>query len=576
MSESDDRIVPTRSGMADGSPSPEAAGSTNGVTQMPAGASGKWLTRIALAIAAVLAIPLLTVLVSVFWESGGAWPHLVETVLPRYVTNTIVLVILVGIGTLVVGTATAWLVTMYAFPGRRVLEWALVLPLTVPSYVIAYAYTDFLQHSGPVQTLLRDVTGWGPRDYWFPNVRSLGGAALMFVLVFYPYVYMLARAAFLRQSSTLFGSARTLGHGPLRAFFSVAMPLARPALAGGVALALMETLADFGAVAHFGVQTFTTGIYRTWFALGDRIAALHLATCLVGIVFVVIALERWQRNKAPNRATTEGPRVTLATLTGAKGMLAFVGAAIPLAAGFVIPVLILAELAMPRLAVLGEPRYRTLVANSFTLAGLGALITVSLALLLAYAARLRPGRATLIANWTASLGYALPGSIIAVGLLVPLAGFDNRLDALLRGTINVSTGLLLTGSIVALLYGYTVRFMAVALNTVEASLSKVTHSMDYAARTLGTSAVATLFRVHIPIIRGGLFTAALLVFVDVMKELPATLILRPFNFDTLAVQAYRLASDERLAQAAVPSLVIVVVGLAPVILLSRAISSERS
>ena len=545
------------------------------VAPIPSGRTGRWLAAAALVVALILLLPLVTVLSSAFYAGGGAWRHLAATVLPGYVANTAALIVLVGAGTLVVGTGTAWLVTMCRFPGHRILKWALVLPLTVPGYVIAYAYTDFLQHSGPVQSLLRTVTGWGPRDYWFPNVRSLEGAALMFTLVLYPYVYMLGRAAFLRQSGAAFATARTLGSGPWRAFFRVAVPMARPALAGGVALALMETLADFGAVAHFGVQTFTTGIYRAWFSIGDRVGAMHLAVCLVGFVFLVVGLERLQRRRVPNRAAPKREPITPIQLTGARAWLAFAAASLPLTLGFILPVAILAELALPYLAVLGEPRYLGLIRNSFTLAGVGAAVTVMLALLLAYAARLNPGRVTTVSNRLVSLGYALPGSIIAVGLLVPLATFDNHLDAFMRASFDISTGLLLTGTATALIYGYTVRFMAVALNAVEASLATVTSSMDQAARALGSSALAALARVHIPIIRGGLLTAGLIVFVDIMKELPATLIMRPFNFDTLAIQAYRLASDERLAQAAVPSLVIVAVGLLPVIVLSRAISRQK-
>lgn len=545
------------------------------VAPIPSGRTGRWLAAAALVVALILLLPLVTVLSSAFYAGGGAWRHLAATVLPGYVANTAALIVLVGAGTLVVGTGTAWLVTMCRFPGHRILKWALVLPLTVPGYVIAYAYTDFLQHSGPVQSLLRTVTGWGPRDYWFPNVRSLEGAALMFTLVLYPYVYMLGRAAFLRQSGAAFATARTLGSGPWRAFFRVAVPMARPALAGGVALALMETLADFGAVAHFGVQTFTTGIYRAWFSIGDRVGAMHLAVCLVGFVFLVVGLERLQRRRVPNRAAPKREPITPIQLAGARAWLAFAAASLPLTLGFILPVAILAELALPYLAVLGEPRYLGLIRNSFTLAGVGAAVTVMLALLLAYAARLNPGRVTTVSNRLVSLGYALPGSIIAVGLLVPLATFDNHLDAFMRASFDISTGLLLTGTATALIYGYTVRFMAVALNAVEASLATVTSSMDQAARALGSSALAALARVHIPIIRGGLLTGGLIVFVDIMKELPATLIMRPFNFDTLAIQAYRLASDERLAQAAVPSLVIVAVGLLPVIVLSRAISRQK-
>ena len=578
--------VPGGSGPARGaipSPFPDLAGSAasarrpafRAAVTTPAGPVGDWLTAGALIVALILLLPLLTVLASIFYSGDGTWQHLAATVLPGYVGNTAALIVLVGSGTLVVGTGTAWLVTMCRFPGHGVLKWALVLPLTVPAYVIAYAYTDFLQHSGPVQSLLRSATGWGPRDYWFPNVRSLWGAALMFTLVLYPYVYMLARAAFLQQSGSAFATARTLGCGPWRAFLLVVVPMARPALAGGVTLALMETLADFGTVAHFGVQTFTTGIYRAWFSIGDRNAAMHLAVCLVGFVFLVLVLERWQRRRAPNRATSKREPITPIRLTGARAWLAFTAAFLPLALGFILPVAILAELAQPYWGVLAEPRYLDLIRNSFTLSGTGAVVTVALALLLAYAARVNPGPVTAASNRLVSLGYALPGSIIAVGLLVPLATFDNQLDAFMRATFDISTGLLLTGTATALIYGYTVRFMAVALNAVEAGLATVTSSMDQAARALGSAPLATLMRVHLPIIRGGLLTAALIVFVDIMKELPATLIMRPFNFDTLAIQAYRLASDERLAQAAVPSLVIVAVGLLPVVVLSRAITRQR-
>ncbi len=534
------------------------------------------LPVLSLVAALILIAPLLTVLASVFQPGGETWAHLAATVLPRYITNTAALVVMVGVGTFVVGTGTAWLVTSCRFPGDRFFEWTLVLPLAVPAYVVAYAYTDFLQHSGPVQTLLRDLTGWGPRDYWFPNIRSTPGAALVFVLVLYPYVYMLARAAFLRQSSTAFDAARTLGRGPWSAFFSVSLPMARPALAGGVALALMETLADFGAVTHFGVQTFTTGIYRAWFALGDRLAATHLAAGLVGFVFLVLVLERWQRQTVPNRAAAPGRPFAPIRLRGTAAALAFAAVAVPLLFGFLIPVAILIELAIPHVDVLLSSRYRSLVANSAVLAASGAAVAVGLALLLAYAARLHPGRISSFNNRLVTLGYALPGSIIAVGILVPLAALDNQVDAFARSAFNISTGLLLTGSIAALIYAYAVRFSAVALNSVEAALATVTASMDHTARTLGAGVIGTLLRVHIPIIRGGLLTASLLLFVDIMKELPATLILRPFNFDTIAVQAFRLASDERLAEAAVPSLVLVAVGLVPVILLGRAITRSRS
>ncbi|WP_018701042.1 ABC transporter permease [Amorphus coralli] len=534
-----------------------------------------WLAWVALSVSLVLLSPIIAVVAAAFGAGSGTWAHLAATVLPLYVINTVVLVVAVTVGVFVIGTGTAWLVTMCRFPGKRVLEWALILPFAAPAYVIAYAYTDFLQHPGPVQTWLRALTGWGPRDYWFPEIRSLEGAAVVFTLVLYPYVYLLARAAFLQQSACTLEVARTLGRTPWTAFFRVALPMARPAIAVGVSLALMETLADFGTVAHFGVQTFTTGIYRAWFSMGDRVAAAQLSLSLVGVVLVILLTERMQRG---GRGFDSGRRFdTLPEyrLEGTRAWLATAACFLPIALGFLLPLIILGRLSYLNAHALFGERYLTLILNSFTLAGCGAFATVLVGLVLAYAARSRPGIQSTIANRLVSLGYAMPGSIIAVGLLIPLTTFDNALDAWMRATLGISTGLLLTGTIAALVFAYMVRFMAVALNTLEASLGKITLSIDEAARTLGAGTGRLLFRVHLPLISGGVLTAALIVFVDILKELPATLIMRPFNFDTLAIQAYRLASDERLAEASTPSLVIMAVGLLPVLLLSRQIARTR-
>ncbi|MEO1291463.1 MAG: iron ABC transporter permease [Pseudomonadota bacterium] len=543
-----------------------------------------WLTVAAVLLGALFVAPILAVAVSIFQESNGSWALMADTVLPRYVWNTVMLGIWVALGTAVIGAGAAWLVTMYRFPGRRIFEWALALPLAFPAYVLAYAYTDLLDHPGWVQTSLRAVTGWGPRDYWFPEIRSLEGAAVMLVLVLYPYVYLLGRAAFLQQSVCALDVARTLGTGPWGTFRRVALPMARPALVTGVALVLMETLADFGTVAHFGVQTFATGIYRAWFSMGDRIAAAQLSTCLLGFVLVLLVLERTQRRAA--RFQASGARFSdlrTETLTGFPAVAAMVFCAVPVTLGFVLPLAVLTSMTLEGGHAFFGPRYIGYALNSLTLAGIAAALTVAAAMLLAYAARLsdaQPGnperwRAARIANAVASLGYAVPGGVIAVGLLIPLAAFDNALDAWMRSTFGLSTGLLLTGSLTVLVFAYMVRFMSVALQTVEAGLAKVTPSMDYAARALGENAGGALRRVHLPMLRGGLLTAGLIVFVDVMKELPATLIMRPFDFDTLAVQAYRLAEDERLLQASTPSLAIVAVGLIPVLLLSREIRRSR-
>jgi iron(III) transport system permease protein len=526
------------------------------------------------AIALLTVGPVLGVLASLLQPSEGGWRHMIDTVLPVYVANTLAIGALVALGAGAIGVGAAWLVTMCRFPGRRVFEWALALPLAFPAYVIAYAYTELLDHPGPVQTALRAAFGWGPRDYWFPEVRSVEGAALMFTLVLYPYVYLLARAAFLQQSAAAFDVARTLGYGPWAAFRRVAVPMARPAIATGVALALMETLADFGTVAHFGVQTFATGVYRAWFAMGDRVAAAQLSACMLVFVLALVSLERAQR-RAARYHPGQFRELHAFPLTGAKAALAFLLCFLPVAFGFLAPLAMLGEMSLRGGHSLTDPRYARFILNSLTLAAVAAGLTVAAALVLAYAERLAPGAAARAANRVATMGYAIPGGVIAVGMLIPLAALDNALDGAARAAFGVSTGLLLTGSIAALVFAYLVRFIAIAFQTVEAGFGKITPSMDHAARTLGESATGALARVHAPILRGALLTAALIVFVDVMKELPATLIMRPFNFDTLASQTFRLASDERLVEASTPALVIVGVGLLPVILLSAQIRRSR-
>ena len=527
-------------------------------------------------VALLIATPILAVVVSIFQTGDGAFAHLVETRLGLYIGNTLKLALITGIGTALIGVGTAWLVTMCVFPGRRVLEWALALPLAFPAYVLAYAYTNLLDHPGPVQSALRAAFSLGPRDYWFPEIRSLGGAGVMLTLVLYPYVYLLARAAFLQQSVVAFEVSRTLGHGPWDSFFRVAIPMARPAIATGIALVLMETLADFGTVSHFGVSTFATGVYRSWILMGDRVASAQLSACLLVFVLVLLTMERIQRWAA--RYHPAGKRFTAPpefALTGGRAIAATVFCAIPTILGFALPLLVLGHMTWEGGHTMFGPRYIGFAVNSLVLAGAGAALTVALALFLGYVQRLSASPVTRISNRVAALGYAVPGSVIAVGLLMPLGALDNLIDGWARALLGVSTGLLLTGTIAALLYAYVVRFMSVALQTVEASLEKVTPSMDYASRALGRSARGTLWSVHVPLIRGGLLTAGLIVFVDVMKELPATLIMRPFGFDTLAVQAYRLAEDERLLQASTPSLAIVAVGLIPVVLLTRQIGRSR-
>lgn len=534
------------------------------------------LAWVSLFVAALFMVPLVAVLANLLIPGKGTWTHLAGTVLPDYLSNTIWLVIGVGLGTVTIGTATAWLVTLCRFPGRWLFQWALILPLAVPAYVMAYAYTDFLQFVGPVQSLLREVTGWEARDYWFPDIHSLGGAVVMLTLVLYPYVYLLARASFLEQSVCALEVSRTLGCSVWSSFFRIALPSARPALVAGTALALMETLADYGTVAFFGVSTFTTGIIRAWISFGDRVAAAQLSSALLGFVFLVLLFEQWSRLQARfHHATSRYQRLPEYRLRGWRAATASIACILPLLFGFFLPAGVLLSMALEIEQVPSFERYSGLVANSFTLAGITACGAVTLAIVLAYGARVGSSPLQRVAARIAGMGYAVPGTVIAVGVLIPFSFFDNWLDSILRSLFGVSIGLLLTGTIAALIFAYLVRFLAISLNTVDASLTKIRPSMDDAARNLGQSPLGTMLRVHAPLMWGSLLTAALVVFVDVMKELPATLVMRPFNFDTLAVQAYNLAADERLAEAAIPSLTIVAVGILPLIILSRAIARSR-
>ncbi len=534
------------------------------------------LSVVAYLVAALCLLPMVAVAIASMTGGTDTVAHLMETVLPRYAFNTLALVILVALGALAIGVGAAWLVTMTRFPGVRLFEVALVLPLAFPAYVLAYAYTHVLDHPGIVQSTLRDVMGWGPRDYWFPEIRSLGGAAAMLVLVLYPYVYLLARAAFLQQSATAFLAARALGKTALQAFFRVSLPMARPAIAGGVLLAVMETIADFGTVAYFGVQTLATGIYTSWFSLADRAAAAQLALCLLALALLLAILERYQRGDAKYHDVGKRQHsMPPMELQGWRAAFAMLLCGLPVLFGCLLPIFVLFEMGLGSEQNLLSKRYIRFIHNSITLAGAAAVLTVCAAVAVGFYQRLRPGKASAAAGYAARLGYAVPGGVIAVGLIVPFAAFDNALDAWMRATFDYSTGLLITGSIWLLVGAYMVRFLAAALGAYEGGQSTVHANMDAAARSLGQTPMGTLRRVHLPILTPSLLTALLIVFVDVMKELPATLIMRPFNYDTLAVQAYRLASDERLEGAAVPSLVIVAVGLLPVILICRQVGRHR-
>ena len=543
--------------------------------QQRASWTGRFAWIIAGLAAAICVLPHISVLIAAFMGSTDTLQSLAETVLGRYTWATLVLLVSVVICSTVIGTVAAWLVTTTEFRGRRILEIALVLPLAFPAYVLAYAYTHVLDHPGIVQSTLRAVTGWGPRDYWFPEIRSLGGAAAMLTLVLYPYVYLLARAAFASQSATTFYAAQSLGQTRIGAFWRVSLPMARPAIASGAMLVGMETIADFGTVSYFGVQTFAVGIYSSWFSFADRAAAAQLSLGLLAFALLLAIVERINRGEARYAYGRKFEQMPRSVLTGCRGFLAFAMCFLPAFLGCFLPVFMLAEMALGSEQDLLSPRYLQFAKNSVTLGVCAAVITVSVALLFGSLARTRDSWVATAVLYIGRMGYAVPGGVIAVGLLVPFAFFDNTLDAYMRETFGISTGLLFTGSIWLLVCAYMIRFLAAAIGAYEGGVAVINPNMDAAARVLGQSEWGLLRRVHFPLLRPSLFTALLIVFVDVMKELPATLIMRPFNFDTLAVQAHRLAADERLAGAAVPSLVIVAIGTLPVILLCRRIRNEQ-
>ena len=527
-------------------------------------------------IAAVCLLPIICVVLAAVFGTLDTFTFLAETVLWRYTWTTFVLTGLVAVGSTLIGVATAWLVVTCNFAGRRVLEIALVVPLAFPAYVLAYAYTDVLDHPGIVQSTLRSVMGWGPRDYWFPEIRSLGGAALMLTLVLYPYVYLMARAAFQLQAATPLFAARSLGASPLRAFLFVSLPMARPAIAAGALLVVMETIADFGTVAHFSVQTFATGIYTSWFGLGDRGAAAQLALGLLALALLVAALEYMNRGRAAYASRGRQEKLVRFSLSRRQALLAQLVCLLPVLLGVIVPTITLALMGMRSEQDIFSPRYVRFIQNSLYLASIAAIVTVGAAVLLGTYHRFFGTRRSLIAMFIGRLGYAVPGGVIAVGLMVPFARFDNWLDARMEAWFDISTGLLISGSIWLMIAAYMIRFMAAAIGAYDSGLSNVTPNVDAASRVLGSSNWGTLRRVHLPVLRGSVLTALLIVFVDTVKELPATLILRPFNYDTLAVQAFRLASDERLEGAAVPSLMIAAIGLLPVIVLCARIGEWSS
>ena len=539
--------------------------------------SPAWTVFVAV-LCAVMLLPVATIVALSLAPGISIWPHLLRTVLPAALVDTVVLLTGVSVLVLVFGTGTAWLVTMYRFPGRAVVDRLLVLPLAVPTYIMAYCYVELLDYSGPIQSLLRSLLGWhSARDYWFPDIRSMGGAILVLSAVLYPYVYLSARASFVQQSVCVLEVARTLGQTAGGTFWRVALPLARPALAAGLALALMETLNDLGAVQYLGVNTLTASIYTTWLQRSSLGGAAQLALVALAFVLILVAVERTARGQGQTYHTTGRYRsIPFSDLEGWRGYAATAVCALPVLAGFVAPFAILLVQATAHVSDALEAGFWSAVRNSISVSVIAALTTVALGLALAYARRVAPNRFVRFAVRGAGLGYALPGTVLALGLLIPLAGLDNAIDAWLRAAFGLHPGLLLSGSLFVVVLAYVIRFLAVSLSALEAGFERLSPNLDAAARTLGETALSALWRVHMPLLIPTLGAAALLVFVDAMKELPATILLRPFNFETLATHVYAYAGLEMFENATLGALTIVLIGLVPVLLLHQAVAGGRA
>ena len=527
-----------------------------------------WIVS-SLLISLFVAIPVVVILASLFTPATEVWSHISDSVLPDYIGNTLLLMVLVALITSFVGVGTAWLTAATEFPGRKILTWALMLPLAAPAYIVAYVYTDLLDYSGPVQTFIRELTGLYAGEYYFPEIRSLGGAALIIGLVLYPYVYLLVRVAFIQRSATLYGAARTLGATPFYAFGRIAMPAARPALVGGLALVLMETLADYGTVDYFAVPTFSTGIFRTWFSMGDKSAALKLAAVMFTFVVLLVAIEKYYRRPTEAQAIARDGLTQRTELRGVAAFAALAFCSLPVLLGSLIPMGTLAYFAVTAGDPLLGRSFSQFALNSLQVSLAATAIAVTLALILTYAKRLSSSRTVNLSIQLSTLGYALPGTMLAVGLFAPVSLADRAMAEFFDHYLGVNSGLLMTGTIAIVVYAYVIRFLTVAFNSTSSGMEAIPPIYDQAARSLGASPWLVLKSIHIPLMSRSVLAAAMLVFVDSMRELPATLLLRPFDFETLATRVYKLASDERLAEASTASLLIVVIGLVPVLLLNR-------
>ncbi len=524
----------------------------------------------------IISIPIISIVVIALTSENNLWSHLLTTVLPIYTFNTLILMFGNVICVCLIGIPTAWLVTAFDFPGRNFFSWALVLPLAVPAYIIAFVYTDILEYSGGFQVFLRHIFNWqNASEYWFPNIRSIGGAIFVMSFVLYPYIYLLCRSSFQQNSLKFIEISKVLGNNPWKSFFKLSLPLARPSIVVGCSLVMMETLADFGTVDYFSIKTLTLAIFNVWLGMGSASGAAQISLVILIFVFGLLYIEKKARSRKEFHVTaTNKFFYNRRKLNKKTSYLAFAVCLIPFIIGFFIPAIILAYFSMLTFNYSSINNYINLISNSFSLSLLASIITVIAALVIASGQRLYSGRLSMFTRLSL-LGYAFPGAVLALGILIPLAYIDNLVDLVIFNYFNFSTGLIFSGSIFALIFAYLIRFIAIGYGAIDSSYSKINKNIDMSSISLGVSKFNTIGKIHIPLLKSSMIIAFIIVFVDTMKELPATLILRPFNFDTLATNVYQLASDELLEQSALSALTIVLVGVFPLIFLTRKISVNK-
>lgn len=525
----------------------------------------------------LLVLPILAIFYTALGDSDEVFSHLMSTVMGTYAANTVWLVLGTSVLALLLGLPSAWIMAMCRIPGEKILQWALVLPLAMPGYIVGYIYTNWFDYAGPVQIFLRDVFGWETiHDYWFPNIRSLGGACVVLALVLYPYIYLLARAAFMEQSVSLLQSARLLRCSPWQSFRRISLPLARPSIAVALSLVAMETLGDFGTVSYFAVNTLTTAVYDTWLGYSNLNAAAKISSLMLLVIFFLISTERFSRRKQKlfQQQFEHGDDVRY-TLTGAKKWCAIIWCWGLVCMAFAFPLLQLCYYAWHYFAESWTTQFLQYSLNSLSVSIIAAVVAVILALIVNFYRRLDGSKYTAVPMRLASMGYAVPGTVLAIGVIIPLTSVDHLVNDLARSYELGRPGLIFSGTMFAIIFAFVVRFAAVAIGSIESSLAKISPSLDMASKTMGYASTAMLRRVHLPLIRRGCLIAGLLVFIESMKELNAALLLRPFNFETLATYVFNFASDEQLEQAALPAILLVIVGLIPLVMINRSLEQKH-